>query len=57
VAKDDRFIFTDAEGFDEPDMDLAMIKENGTIFLCLSDACIAEGKEKLRYFAGGGLGG
>lgn len=57
VAKDYHFIFTDAEGFDEPDMNLATLEDNGTKFLCLNDACTDEDKETQGYFAGGGLGG
>lgn len=51
------FIFTDAEGFEEPDLNLATLEDNGTRFLCLNDACTEEDKQKLGYFPGGGLGG
>lgn len=57
VANDYHFIFTDAEGFDEPDTNLATLDDNGTKFLCLNDACTEADREALGYFAGGGLGG
>lgn len=57
VANDYHFIFTEAEGFDEPDMNLATLDDNGTRFMCLNNACTEEDKEKLGYFPGGGLGG
>ena len=51
------FIFTEADGFEEPDLNLASLDDNGRKFLCLSDACTEEDKQKLGYFPGGGLGG
>lgn len=51
------FIFTEAEGFEEPDINLVSLEDNGTTFLCLNDACTEEEKQKLGYFPGGGLGG
>lgn len=51
------FIFTEADGFTEPDMNLATLDDNGTKFLCLNDACTEEDKQKLGFFPGGGLGG
>lgn len=57
VANDYHFIFTDAEGFEEPDLNLTTLEDNGTRFMCLNDACTDEDREKMGYFAGGGLGG
>jgi hypothetical protein len=51
------FIFTEADGFEEPDINLVSLDDNGTKFLCLNDACTEEDKQKLGYFSGGGLGG
>jgi hypothetical protein len=51
------FIFTEAEGFEEPDLNLATLEDHGTRFLCLNDACTEEDKQKLGYFPGGGIGG
>lgn len=51
------FIFAEADGFTEPDINLATLDDNGTEFLCLDDACTEEDKQKLGYFPGGGLGG
>jgi hypothetical protein len=51
------FIFTDADGFTEPDMNLATLDDNGKTFLCLNDACTEEDKQKLGCFPGGGMGG
>lgn len=51
------FIFTEAEGFEEPDLNLTTLEDHGTQFLCLNDACTEEDKQKLGYFAGGGIGG
>ncbi len=51
------FIFTDADGFEEPDINLATLDDNGTTFMCLSDACTEEDRQKLGYFPGGGIGG
>ena len=51
------FIFTEAEGFEEPDINLTTLDDHGTKFLCLNDACTEEDKQKLGYFPGGGLGG
>lgn len=50
------FIFMEAEGFDEPDLNLASLEDHGVKFLCLNDACTKEDLEKLGYL-GGGLGG
>ncbi len=50
------FIFMDAEGFVEPDINLASLEDHGTKFLCLNDACTQEDLEKIGYL-GGGLGG
>jgi hypothetical protein len=50
------FIFMEAEGFDEPDLNLASLEDHGKTFLCLNDACTKEDLEKLGYL-GGGLGG
>lgn len=57
VADEYHFIFTDAEGFEEPDLNLTTIEDNGSRFMCLNDACTPEDKEKMGYFPGGGLGG
>ena len=57
VADSYHFIFTDADGFEEPDMNLATLEDNGTKFMCLNDACTDEDREKMGYFPGGGLGG
>ena len=51
------FIFTEADGFEEPDINLTSLDDNGRTFLCLNDACTEEDKQKLGYFSGGGLGG
>jgi hypothetical protein len=51
------FIFTDADGFTEPDLNVATLDDNGKAFLCLNDACTEEDKQKLGYFSGGGMGG
>ena len=51
------FIFTEAADFDEPDMNLSTLEDNGTKFLCLNDACTEEDRQRLGYFSGGGLGG
>ena len=50
------FIFMDAEGFVEPDINLASLEDHGAKFLCLNDACTKEDLEKMGYL-GGGLGG
>lgn len=50
------FIFTDAEGFVEPDP-IATLGDSGKEFLCVNEACTEEDKQKLGYFAGGGHGG
>lgn len=50
------FIFMDADGFVEPDINLASLEDHGAKFLCLNDACTKEDLEKLGYL-GGGLGG
>ncbi|MDP3585726.1 MAG: AF1514 family protein [Thiobacillus sp.] len=57
IGKAYHFIFTDADGFTEPDMNLATLDDNGKAFLCLNDACTEEDKQKLGYFPGGGMGG
>ncbi|MFP5417744.1 MAG: AF1514 family protein [Gammaproteobacteria bacterium] len=57
VANDYHFIFTDAEGFEEPDLNLTTLEDNGMRFMCLNDACTDEDREKMGYFAGGGVGG
>lgn len=51
------FIFTEAAGFDEPDLNLVTLEGNGTSFLCLNDACTEEDRQRLGYFPGGGIGG
>jgi len=51
------FIFTEAADFDEPDMNLATLEDNGTQFLCLNGACTEADQQRLGYFPGGGLGG
>ncbi len=51
------FIFTDADGFVEPDLNLATLEDKGTRFLCLNDACTEEDKQKRGYFPGGGVRG
>ena len=50
------FIFMEAEGFVEPDINLASLEDHGVKFLCLNDACTKEDLDKLGYL-GGGLGG
>lgn len=57
VADDYHFIFTDADGFEEPDLNLTTLEDNGTQFMCLNDACTEEDKQKMGYFPGGGMGG
>lgn len=52
------FIFTEAADFEEPDLNLASIpQEDGSRLLCLNDACTEEDRERMGYFAGGGIGG
>lgn len=51
------FIFAEADGFVEPDTNLATLDDNGRTFMCLNDACTEEDKQKLGYFSGGGIGG
>lgn len=51
------FIFTEAADFDEPDMNLATLDDNGTSYLCLNDACTEEDRQRLGFFSGGGIGG
>ena len=52
------FIFTEADAFEEPDLNLTSIPESdGDSFLCLNDACTEEDRQRLGYFAGGGIGG
>lgn len=50
------FIFMEAEGFVEPDINLASLEDHGKKFLCLNDACTKEDLEKIGYL-GGGFGG
>lgn len=57
VADKFHFIFTDAEGFVEPDTNLTSLEDHGTKFLCLNNACTEEDRQRLGYFAGGGMGG
>ncbi|HMM47434.1 MAG TPA: AF1514 family protein [Thiobacillaceae bacterium] len=57
VGDDYHFIFTEAAGFEEPDLNLTSLEDNGTRFLCLNDACTEADREKLGYFPGGGIGG
>lgn len=56
VAGAYHFIFTDAEGFEQPDS-IATLDHEGKQFMCLNDACTEEDKQKLGYFSGGGHGG
>ncbi len=52
------FIFSEAEDFEEPDLNIASIPgDNGTHFLCLNNTCTEEDRQHLGYFPGGGLGG
>ena len=52
------FIFSEAEDFEEPDLNIASIPgENGSSFLCLNNTCTDEDRQHLGYFPGGGLGG
>jgi len=52
------FIFVESAGFEEPDLNLTSVsEENGTTFLCLTDACTEQDKQNLGYFPGGGMGG
>lgn len=57
VGDNFHFIFTESSGFDEPDMNLASLEDNGTKFLCLNDACTEADRQSRGYFPGGGLGG
>ncbi|HQT30002.1 MAG TPA: AF1514 family protein [Thiobacillus sp.] len=57
VADDYHFIFTEAASFDEPDLNLTSLEDNGTAFLCLNGACTETDRAKQGYFPGGGLGG
>lgn len=57
VADAYHFIFTESADFDEPDLNLATLEDNGTRFLCLNSVCTEEEKECLGYFPGVGLGG
>lgn len=51
------FIFIESAGFEEPDLNLTSLEDNGTQFLCLNGACTEADKMKRGYFAGGGLDG
>lgn len=52
------FIFTEASGFDEPDLNISSIPEDdGTNILCLNDACTEDDRRQMGYFPGGGLRG
>ena len=51
------FIFTEAADFDEPDLNLASLEDNGTRFLCLNGTCTEEDQQRLGYAAGSDLGG
>ncbi len=51
------FIFTEAADFDEPDLNLVTLEDNGTKFLCLDNTCTEEDRRRLGYFPGGGIGG
>lgn len=43
---------------EEPDLNLTGIsQDDGDSFLCLNDACTEEDRQRLGYFAGGGIGG
>jgi hypothetical protein len=58
VGEHFHFIFTEATDFDEPDINVATLTEqDGTSILCSKDACTEQEKQKLGYFAGGGIGG
>lgn len=58
VGDDFHFIFSEAADFDEPDLNLSTINEkDGTTVLCLNDACTKEDRQRMGYFAGGGIGG
>ena len=52
------FIFSEADDFEEPDLNIASIPgDDGSHFLCLNNTCTDEDRQRLGYFPGGGLGG
>jgi len=55
VADAFHFIFTEAEGFEEPDMNIASLEDHGTKFLCLNDACTEEDRQS--WILSEGMGG
>jgi hypothetical protein len=58
VGDNFHFIFTEASGFEEPDLNLTSIEErDGTTILCVNNACTDEDRRKMGYFEGGGVGG
>ena len=53
-----QFVFSEAADFEEPDLNVGTLtEEDGTSILCTKGACTEEERQKLGYFAGGGIGG
>jgi hypothetical protein len=58
VGNNIHFIFTEAEDFEEPDLNLTSIEESdGNTILCTNNACSEEDRMRMGYFSGGGIGG
>jgi hypothetical protein len=58
VGNNFHFIFTEAEDFEEPDLNLTSIEESdGNTILCTNNACSEEDRMRMGYFSGGGIGG
>jgi len=55
VADAFHFIFMEAEGFEEPDTNLASLEDHGTKFLCLNEACTEEDRQA--WVLSDGMGG
>lgn len=58
VGDNFHFIFTEASGFDAPNLNISNIPEDdGTTILYLNAACTDDDRRQMGYFPGGGLGG
>lgn len=52
------FVFNEALDYEEPELNVATLTEqDGTNIMCTIGACTEEERQKLGYFAGGGVGG
>lgn len=52
------FIFSEADDFDEPDLNIASIPgDAGTSFLCLNNTCTDEDRQRLGFSQGSDSGG